>query len=133
LTFYRISDRILIEENTKGGFPMDYDKIILELMSRIQILEEKVNALTESNSNAEKAPITTKDIFDHINEVKAIAKAEGKSKLTLLSRDIHKDLNLTSRYPMVCNAMRQCMKDGDRILFQPPKGNSSTLEIEYTL
>ena len=112
---------------------MDYDKIILELMSRIQTLEEKVAALTEGKSNSEKANISTKDICDYINKLKCLAKNEGKSNLILLSRDIHKDLNLTSRYPMVCNAMRQCMKDGDRILFQPPKGNSSTLEIEYTL
>lgn len=112
---------------------MDYDKIILELMSRIQTLEEKVAALTEGKSNSEKANISTKEICNYINNCKTIAKAEGKSNLIMLSRDIHKQLNLTSRYPMVCNAMRQCMKEGDCILFQPPKGNSSTLEIEYKL
>ena len=112
---------------------MNYEKIILELMSRIQILEEKVNALTTDNPTAEKATITTKEICEYINEQKKLAKANGKTNLILLSRDIHKQLNLTSKYPMVCNAMRQCMNAGDCILFQPPKGNSSTLEIEYKL
>lgn len=112
---------------------MDYERIILELMTRIQVLEEKVEALTETNKKPEKVCVTTKDICDYINNLKKLAKADGKSILILISRDIHRELNLTSRYPMVCNAMRQCMQESDCILFQPPKGNSSTLEIEYKL
>ena len=109
---------------------MDYEKIILELLGRIQVLEEKVDSLTKSE---EKTSIKTIDICKYINGLKALAKEEGKSSLILVSRDIHKQLNLKSRYPMVCNAMRQCMDENDKILFQPPKGNSSTLEIEYKL
>lgn len=37
----------------------------------------------------------------------------------------------TSRYPMVCNAMRQCMKDGDQVIYETQSGYSSTLEIRY--
>jgi len=35
--------------NRKGGFAMDYDRIILELLNRISILEEKVKVLENSN------------------------------------------------------------------------------------
>lgn len=110
---------------------MDYERIILELLNRIQILEEKVEALT--NSNTEKPSIKTSDICNYINKQKDIAKKQGNSEIVLVARDIHKQLNLKSRFPMVCNAMRQCMNAGDVILFQPPKGNSSTLEIKYKL
>ena len=112
---------------------MDYEKIILELLGRIQILEEKVDTLIISNKKEEKASITTNGICEYIKELKLLARAEGKDSLILISRDIHKQLNLKSRFPMVCNAMRQCMEENDEILFQPPKGNSSTLEIEYKL
>lgn len=111
---------------------MDYEKIILELLSRIQILEEKVDALTKTKKE-EKASITTNDICKYITELKELAKEEGKNSLILISREIHKQLSLKSRFPMVCNAMRQCMGENDKIIFQPPKGNSSTLEIEYKL
>ena len=112
---------------------MDYEKIILELLGRIQVLEEKVDALTKTKKEDGKASMTTNEICKHINQLKALAKEDGKSSLVLISRDIHKQLNLKSRFPMVCNAMRQCMRENDNILFQPPKGNSSTLEIEYKL
>ena len=110
---------------------MDYEKIILELLGRIQVLEEKVAILTEKEE--EQPSVTTNDICKYIKELKALAKKEGKRSLILISRDIHRQLKLKSRFPMVCNAMRQCMEENDSIIFQPPKGNSSTLEIEYKL
>ena len=110
---------------------MDYEKIILELMGRIQVLEEKVDLLTKNDE--EKTIITTNDICNYIKKLKALAKSNGKTKLILIARDVHRDLELKSRFPMVCNAMRKCMGEDDAILFQPPKGNSSTLEIEYKL
>lgn len=112
---------------------MDYEKIILELMGRIQVLEEKVDSLTNANTQEEQPRLTTNDICKYIEELKAFAKAENKGNVVLIARDIHNQLKLKSRYPMVCNAMRQCMQENDVILFQPPKGNSSTLEIEYKL
>ncbi len=110
---------------------MDYEKIILELLGRIQVLEEKVDILTKKEE--EKPSITTNDICKYIKDLKVLAKEEGKRSVILISRDIHRQLKLKSRFPMVCNAMRQCMEENDNIIFQPPKGNSSTLEIEYKL
>lgn len=113
---------------------MNYDNIILELLNRIKNLEEQVALLlSEKESLKENEKMTTSEIREYIKTLKLTAKDNGKSILILTARDIHGELNLKNRYPMVCNAMRQCMNDNDVILFQPPKGNSSTLEIEYKL
>ena len=115
---------------------MNYDKIIVELMGRIQTLEENVATLMkkqEKETGKEERKMTTDDIREHIKELKRVARAEGKEKLILRAGTIHNELGLKQRHPVVCNAMRDCMEIGDVILFQPPKGNSSTLEIEYKL
>lgn len=113
---------------------MNYEKIIVELLGRIQTLEEQVAILlSEKESLKEGEKMTTSEIREYIETLKMNAKHNGKAVLVVTARDIHGKLNLKSRYPMVCNAMRQCMNDNDVILFQPPKGNSSTLEIEYKL
>ncbi len=113
---------------------MNYEKIIVELLGRIQILEEKVGFLmNEKEEKNDELKVSMTEIRKYIEGLKNNAKASGNDTLVLTARDIHGELNLKSRYPMVCNAMRQCMRDGDVILFQPPKGNSSTLEIKYYL
>ena len=111
---------------------MDYEKIIVELLGRIQVLEEQVVSLLSEKEEANKEEkMTTKEIREYIEFLKSNAKQSGKTSLVLTARDVHGALKLKSRYPMVCNAMRHCMEENDVILFQPPKGNSSTLEIEY--
>ena len=113
---------------------MNYEKIIVELLGRIQTLEEKVDYLmNEKEEKNKEIQISMTEIREYIDELKSKAAKSGERTLILTARDIHGELNLKSRYPMVCNAMRQCMREGDSILFQPPKGNSSTLEIEYKL
>ena len=113
---------------------MDYEKIIVELLSRIQTLEEKVAELMEKNGKdkGEKA-MTMQEIREYIIARKMEAKRNGQLVLILRSGDVHKELNLKSRLPMVCNAMRQCMELGDVVLHTTPKGNSSTIEIQYNL
>ena len=113
---------------------MNYEKIIVELLGRIQVLEEQVVGLMEQKkATVEKVEdkVTTENIRQYIIQLKKNAKANGKAILTLTARDIHGDLNLKSRYPMVCNAMRQCMKHGDVVIYSPESGYSSTLEIKY--
>ena len=115
---------------------MNYEKVIVELLSRIQNLEEQVALLISEKETTKRMggpKMTTAEIREYIETLKSDAQKAGKCTLVLTAIDIHKDLNLKSRFPMVCNAMRYCMKDNDIILFQPPKGNSSTLKIEYKL
>ena len=115
---------------------MNYEKIIVELLGRIQVLEEQVAELmkdkTQSNDTA-SSKITTDDIRHYIAELKRIAKESGNNFIVLKSGDIHKALNLKSRMPQVCNAMRQSMNEGDIVLHTTPSGNSSTIEIQYNV
>ncbi|MDD6094764.1 MAG: hypothetical protein PUC29_03365 [Clostridia bacterium] len=114
---------------------MDYEKIIVELLSRIQTLEEQVTVLTakQENKKKEEEKMTTNDICEYINELKRNAKECGKIVLVLRSGDIHKDLGLRNAMPQVCNAMRHCMRESDIVLHTTPSGYSCTIEIEYKL
>ena len=128
---------------------MNYDTIILEMLSRIQTLEERVEALEEKNREAAPqeatrpasppapAPVgrkvSTADIRAFIRERLRLAASEGGDTLTLRSGEIHRAMGLISRMPQVCSAMRQCMGPGDRVVFETPSGFSSTLTIEYRL
>jgi DNA gyrase/topoisomerase IV subunit B len=113
---------------------MNYEKIIVELLGRIQVLEEQVAILmNEKNQtpNQELNKITTEDIRRYIKELKKSAKELGKDCIILKSGDIHKELKLKNAMPQVCNAMRQLMNEGDIVLHTTPTGYSSTIEIQY--
>ena len=111
---------------------MNYDKIIVEMLSRIQELEEKVEILSANqNSKPEVPKVTTPEIKAFVENRIKEAFENGEKEITIKAIDIHKAMGLKSRYPMVCNAMRQCMKDGDVVVFEPESGYSSTLEIKY--
>ena len=112
---------------------MDYNSIILEMLSRIQKLEEKVKVLSEVGVvKEEKKKIETKEIREYIRKVKRKAFNNGEKFLVLVANDIHKEFNLKNRMPMVCNAMRQTMDNTkDEVLYETPSGYSSTLKIKY--
>ena len=115
---------------------MNYEKIIVELLGRIQVLEEQVATLMQDkNKDSEQKAnkVTTDDIRHHILELKSVAKSQGKKFVILKSGEIHKALGLKNAMPQVCNAMRQSMNDGDIILHTTPSGNSSTIEIQYNV
>lgn len=118
---------------------MNYDSVILEMLSRIQVLEEEVKKMSDNSNQKiveltkEEKTITTSDIKKYIDGLINEAKNNGKESIVLIARDIHNELKLKQRYPMVCNAMKQCMKANDEIIFSPKSGYSSTLEIKYKL
>ena len=115
---------------------MNYEKVIVELLGRIQVLEEQVSTLISQQNEAKGSDIskmTTHTIREYIEEQKRIAREKGKTELILRSGDVHNDLGLKQRHPQVCNAMRQCMNAEDVVLHQPPKGNGTTLQIQYKL
>ena len=123
---------------------MNYDSIIIEMLSRIQKLELELADLKEKlgielteldptdDAEAERR-FTTKDIKDFVEGLKDAAKENGQKTLTLISGDIHKLLKLKRAMPMVCNAMRQAMREDDEVIHETPSGQSSTLEIKYEL
>ena len=114
---------------------MNYDKIIGEIMVRIKDLEYEVKNLKEAaeeKSHSEKK-VYTVDIRDYIASLKKQAISEGKEVMIIRASEIHKQMNLKSRYPMVCNAMRQSMLDKDEVINETASGYSSSLEIKYYL
>lgn len=135
---------------------MNYESIILEMLARIQTLEseytemktrldeictgritpcevpEKENTVaSDCNVIEDKGKVSTSDIVAYIRQMIFNAKIDGRESVVILAKDVHNALGLISRYPMVCNAMRKCMNEGDKVLFSPTSGYSSTLKIEY--
>lgn len=110
---------------------MNYETIILEMLSRIQALEEKVQMLSEAVEPSPAEKVTTFDIQQYIERRKRESADRGERYLVLKANEIHKALGLKSRFPMVCNAMRKCMNAGDEVIHETPSGYSSTLEIRY--
>ena len=111
---------------------MEYDKIIMDILNRICLLEEEVKNL-KGEKNEMKKKIGTIDIKNYIDALKQEAKNNGIAYIELISNEVHKALNLQNRMPIVCNAMRQSMSDKDIILHQTASGQSSTLKIRYIL
>ncbi len=121
---------------------MNYEKIILELLDRIQTLEEKVeileknsgsNNVTNLNYSSDRKVSLTQRARDYIAECKKQAKKEGKSEITLLCNDIQIALGVTNRTPCICTAMYDAMKGEDEVLSAPPSGKSTTVLVKYYL
>ena len=135
---------------------MNYDTIIVELLAKVKILEKRVKIMEkrliqegvldeddafddewdiEMSTNTPEPKkgkkMTTEAIRFYINQLIENARSNGESSITIVARNVHNDLKLKKRYPMVCNAMRQCMKQGDVVVYSPQSGYSSTLEIKY--
>jgi ribosomal protein L9 len=81
---------------------MNYEKVILELMTRIQALEEQVAELLKNENSreiVEVSKMSTEDIRNYIKTLKDKARKEGKTFLVLRSGDIHKELELKNYMP----------------------------------
>ncbi len=126
---------------------MNYDRIILEMLERIQTLEEEMKILKNSmESSAKHNDFTdthsilkessggqTEMVRQYIQKLKADARERGLDSIVLVANDIHKNLNLKNKMPIVCNAMKQCMGSNDMIAHETPSGYSSTFSVKYYL
>ncbi len=112
---------------------MEYEKIILELLMRVKVLEEKVELLSLQDVATPSKQAGTAEIKSYIMSLKQDAKDRSLPSLVIKANDIHKAMGLRSRMPAVCNAMKQCMNSGDIILFETASGFSSTYTIKYIL
>ena len=118
---------------------MDYDKIIVELLSRIEVLEEKVSDLEASaapnapTATTEEKTSTTDRIRSYLSMQFETAKTEGKKYIDIVANDVQKALHLKNRARSVCNAMYQIMREGDEILRTTPSGFSTTVTVRYYL
>ena len=112
---------------------MEYEKIILDLITKVKDLEEKVaflEAEIKDQKQTEKQPGTS-EIKQFITKLKTEAAEKGQSYIDLKANEIHKMMGLKSRMPAVCNAMKQSMLLNDTILHETASGFSSTYEVRY--
>ncbi len=112
---------------------MEYEKIILDLLVRVKTLEEKVEALLAEQEEPSKKQPGIVEIKQYILDLKQEAIRKGITLLDLKANDIHKAMGLKSRMPAVCNAMKQCMNEGDTVLHETASGYSSTFCVQYRL
>lgn len=77
--------------------------------------------------------IRSSEIRKYVNGRLEYFRTHGVESVVLVSGEIHKELGLQNRMPMVCGAMYHLMKSGDEILHSTPSGYSSTIKIEYQL
>ncbi|MBP3591044.1 MAG: hypothetical protein J6K14_01010 [Clostridia bacterium] len=112
---------------------MEYEKIILDLLMRVKELEEKVEQLSKEKKNNSKKQPGIAEIREYIIGLKQKAAEDGLPYIVLKANDIHKAMELKSRMPAVCSAMKQCMNMGDIVLHKTASGFSSTFEIQYTI
>ncbi len=76
---------------------------------------------------------TTDDVRQYINKLLQEAKLRGEDYIDLVSGDIHRQLGMRDRMPLVCSAMYEEMMPGDIVLQTTPSGQSSTIKIRYYL
>ena len=112
---------------------MEYEKIILDLIMRVDALEEEVAKLKNSAIDKNSKQPGTQQITEYIYSLFNQEKEKGNSYIVIKANDIHKQLKLTSRMPAVCNVMKRCMRLGDEVLHETPSGFSSTFEVKYYL
>jgi len=124
---------------------MEYDRIILELLDRVNKLEEEVAHLKESKNNnmnfvtsdnfyGMKKDSFTSQVVNYIYSVLKSEKELGKEYVILVSNDIQRAVGLKNRMPLICNAMRIVMnKVKNEIMVDTPSHCSSTYTIKYYL
>ena len=106
-----------------------HQQLIIKKNCSVRVEEAMLEANQEKKPEAVK--ITTAEIREYIENMITEAFKNGKTEIIIKASDIHNAMGLKSRYPMVCNAMRQCMKEDDYVVFAPESGYSSALEIAY--
>lgn len=113
---------------------MNYDSVIIELLTRVQLLERQIEDLKGRQQDDEVEDRTsTSDIFDYIIQQKQEAEQRGETSLVLRAGDVEKAVGLRNRITMVVNAMKKAMDPGDKILSSTPSGFSTTFKVEYRL
>ena len=130
---------------------MNYESVLLELLSRVQKLEADMKVLKESgvvrqtfleaekklksaaeksmNENIREAPsIGTEQVCDCIEEKKEAARLSGKETLELRAGDLARELGISNRLQIVLNAMQKMMGAED-----VSEGSATMYTVRYTL
>jgi hypothetical protein len=76
---------------------------------------------------------TTDDVRQYIEKLLQEAKLRGEDYIDLVSGDIHRQLEMKDRMPLICSTMYKEMMPGDIVLHTTASGQSSTIKIRYYL
>jgi 5-methylcytosine-specific restriction protein A len=78
---------------------------------------------------------SARDFESALNALFADAWRRGLEQLDVEAGALHRQVGgypgVAHRMPLCCAVMRQAMRQGDRILQQPPKGDGATVRIRY--
>lgn len=124
---------------------MEYERLILDLLQKVSMLEDRVTVLenslntkeTENSSSISKPErgSYTNMVKNYLKEKIYNARDSGLESITLVSGDVQKAVGLKNRLPLICNAMRSVMSELTEIksiiIYEPPSGLSSTLEVKW--
>ena len=129
IVYSRQIEEILSNSRSRGRkhYFMLQKKFHLEEM---ESASEPINSIAKKSDDIERKSRKS-DIVKYIADKLRAARAEGKTSVSIVARDIHTELNLKNSYPTVCNAMRQCMTKKDVIVHTTSSGFSSTFQVEY--
>ena len=102
---------------------------------KLEANKQRIKSNAEINN---KSKITKQigilEVKAYIEDLFKKAKEKGEEEITLISGQLHKELNLENRLPTVCDAMRYYYNYiNDEIIESPPKGRGSRLIIKYNL
>lgn len=81
---------------------------------------------------------TSEDFEKELNDIFQNAKREGHNFIDVVSGELHRQVGGypnggNHRMPVCCMVMRHNKKEGDELLYEPPKGKGATLKIRYKI
>ncbi len=79
------------------------------------------------------AMLTAAQVEKELRRQLAHAQSSGLLYIDIKAGDLHQDAKGRARVPLVCHVMRKLMVSGDRVLHEPPSGQSTTVVIRYVL
>jgi len=98
---------------------------------------EAVETVPARRNEEATAPAGPDDFRSALRELKAKAKAQGKTEITISAGQLHRTVggypSTNHRMPICCRIMREEMRPGDKVIAAPPRGQGASLEIQYRI
>ena len=126
---------------------MNYDRIIVELLNRVSILEEEVNKLKnnklEDNNSSNNKEVSILDTFkdpnirptdravSYIKYKIETAKENNEEYVDIVALEVEHAIGTKMRSPLVCSAMRKDYGCEREVLVDTASHNSTTYTVRY--
>ena len=114
-------------EQNKEGYIRELVGALIDIFEFDKFLKD------EEIAQRSKIP-TAQDFRDKLNSIFSTA---STSFVNIVAGDLHRAVggypNKNHRMPLCCREMRETMKAGDVIMYEPPSGEGSTFHIRYKL